>query len=376
MRRFWLIPVILIPFAAMLAVQYRSLRSLEQTTASAERNWLRSSTDDVVRDVERYYRTSSKAALTLTPVALECSDAAYWWFRSHSVEGAKTYFAIRFDENAPWYVFDGNTRMPKVLPPNEEQAIKLAIVSWLVLHKMQTIVPAPSLAVEERDPENRIIVRPIINDALHVAGVAGVVLDQRVTQQKVLPGLALKTVGRRFSRIDDADFRFGDPDPSQFATESLRFVFTDWRFGLRDRAGRPEDIAALDFRINALWSLGVAIVLFAAIALAGRAAAREMRLSQMKSDFVSNVSHELRTPLSSIRVFGEYMRLGRVTTGEKITEYGEYIETESRRLTQLINNILDFSKIESAEKKYHFAEADLGGVVAETVAAFEMPLRE
>ncbi len=120
----------------------------------------------------------------------------------------------------------------------------------------------------------------------------------------------------------------------------------------------------------------MAIVLFAAIALAGRAAAREMRLSQMKSDFVSNVSHELRTPLSSIRVFGEYMRLGRVTAGEKITEYGEYIETESRRLTQLINNILDFSKIESAEKKYHFAGADLGSVVADTVAAFEMPLRE
>ena len=376
MRRYWLIPIILIPFAAMLAVQYRSLRSLEETTASAERNWLRSSTDDVARDIESYYRTSAKTALNLTPVATECSDAAFWWFRSHTIDGAKTYFAIRFDESAPWFVFDGATRLPKVLPPNEEQAIKLAIVSWLVLHKMQTIVPTPSLAVEERDPENRVIVRPIINDALHVAGVAGVVLDQRAAQQKVLPALAIKTIGRRFSRIGDAEVRFGDPDPSQFATESLRFVFTDWRVGLRDKVGRPEDIAAVDFRINALWSLGVAIVLFGAIALAGRAAAREMRLSQMKSDFVSNVSHELRTPLSSIRVFGEYMRLGRVTAADKIREYGEYIETESRRLTQLINNILDFSKIESAEKKYHFAGADLGCVVADTVAAFEMPLRE
>ena len=376
MRRYWLIPVILIPFAGMLVVQYRSLRSLEMTTVSAERAWLRSSIDDVVRDEENYYRTSAKQALSLTPVAIECSDAAFWWFRSHTVEGAKTYFALRFDDGAPWYVFDGNTRMPKILPPAEEQAIKLSIVSWGVLHKMQTIVPTPSLAVDERDPDNRVIVRPVINDALHVAGVAGVILDPRAAQEKVLPAVALKTIGRRFSRVGDADLRFGDPDPNEFATEPLRFIFTDWRVGLRDRLGRPEDIAAIDFRINALWSLGVAIVLFGAIALAGRAAAREMRLSQMKSDFVSNVSHELRTPLSSIRVFGEYMRLGRVTTGEKIREYGEYIETESRRLTQLINNILDFSKIESAEKKYHFAPSDLGGLVADTVAAFEMPLRE
>src|SRR5438105_3912058 len=91
------------------------------------------------------------------------------------------------------------------------------------------------------------------------------------------------------------------------------------------------------------------------IVLALRTASREMRLSQMKADFVSNVSHELRTPLASIRVFGEFMKLGRVTEQLKIREYGEHIETESRRLTQLINNILDFSKIESGRKTSDFA---------------------
>jgi signal transduction histidine kinase len=70
------------------------------------------------------------------------------------------------------------------------------------------------------------------------------------------------------------------------------------------------------------------------------------------------------------------MRLGRVEKAEKVREYGEYIETESRRLTQLINNILDFSKIESAEKKYKFCETDVVDLVATTVSAFAMPLRE
>ena len=101
---------------------------------------------------------------------------------------------------------------------------------------------------------------------------------------------------------------------------------------------------------------------------------REMKLSAMKNEFVSNVSHELRTPLSSIRVFGEFMRRGRVEEQEKVREYGAYIETESRRLTQLINNILDFSRIESGRKVYTFDSADIEDILAGTLATFTVRL--
>jgi two-component system phosphate regulon sensor histidine kinase PhoR len=107
-----------------------------------------------------------------------------------------------------------------------------------------------------------------------------------------------------------------------------------------------------------------------------RAAAREMRLSQMKSDFVSNVSHELRTPLASIRVFGELLRLGRAESAEKVREYGELIETESRRLTQLIDNILDLARIESGRKTYELAAGDLERLVAEVLRTFRPRLAQ
>jgi hypothetical protein len=68
------------------------------------------------------------------------------------------------------------------------------------------------------------------------------------------------------------------------------------------------------------------------------------------------------TPLASIRVFGEHMRLGRVTRPEKILEYGEYI--------------LDFSRIESSEKQYKFCATDIVDLVAHTVSGFLIPLRE
>jgi signal transduction histidine kinase len=70
------------------------------------------------------------------------------------------------------------------------------------------------------------------------------------------------------------------------------------------------------------------------------------------------------------------MRRGRVEDFEKVREYGSYIETESRRLTQLINNILDFSRIESGRKVYTFEDADLEEILAGTLATFTVRLRD
>src|SRR5262249_17834871 len=159
-------------------------------------------------------------------------------------------------------------------------------------------------------------------------------------------------------------------------THPLSFVFTNWRVGVRDTCATPEQFGAIAFKNNMMIGGGVMIVLFGAIGMAIQSASRQMKLSQMKSDFVSNVSHELRTPLASIRVFGEYLRLGRVSSEDKIREYGEYIEAGSRRLTQLINNILDFSKIESPEKKNKMAETDLNELVRQTDCGFAVPLHE
>jgi two-component system phosphate regulon sensor histidine kinase PhoR len=116
--------------------------------------------------------------------------------------------------------------------------------------------------------------------------------------------------------------------------------------------------------------------LLTVVLLTLRTARREMKLSQMKSDFVSNVSHELRTPLSSIRVFGEFLKLGWIKEGEQIQQCGEYIEAESRRLTHIIDNILDFSRIESMERTYRFEEVDSEEMIAETLKILEVQLKQ
>jgi signal transduction histidine kinase len=87
--------------------------------------------------------------------------------------------------------------------------------------------------------------------------------------------------------------------------------------------------------------------------------------------------------VASIRAFGELLARGRAEGG-KAREYGERIETESRRLTTLIQDILDFSRLESGKRSLRLTAADAGEVVAAMVEAararveqkgFELELR-
>ncbi|HMA20613.1 MAG TPA: HAMP domain-containing sensor histidine kinase, partial [Gemmatimonadaceae bacterium] len=377
----WLVPVVVIPLGALLVVQYQFLRTLESKTVSAERSWLRDSAEVVAGDIDQYYRTSALKALSLDRSCLCDSRAMGEHFRGVSVNGARTFFVVHFDEMHAKYDYFSPDGYSKSLPEDEEQAVKLATVQWHVAHKMKQAIPHPPLSVDERDHRHRIIMRPVVDKWEHVHGVAGVILDEGLTRAAMM-NLGAQSIATRYK--DDAcalrvqvgeslpKIRSGHAIPAQ----PLSFIFTNWRLRIRDLGATPEQLGALAFKHNMMVGGGVMIVLFGAIGLAIQAASRQMKLSQMKSDFVSNVSHELRTPLASIRVFGEYMRLGRVTTEEKVREYGEYIEAESRRLTQLINNILDFSKIESAEKKYKFHDTDIVELVHDTVCAFAMPLRD
>jgi signal transduction histidine kinase len=375
----WLLPVVIIPLGALLVFQVRFLRAVQEKTVNAERNWQRNSLELVTSELESRFRTSSEKALLLTENQIADVTNIGRHFGKQHVIGARTFFSMRFKHDmydAGFFDAKGEEKHPTHA---EADAVKMATVSWHVAHKWNRVAQ-PALYVDERDPQNRIILRPVVDASWHVVGVTGVILDEKLSKA------AMQTIGTKVLKARHPPTkavalrvaeRFPRPNGGRdYITQPLGFVFTNWRAGVRDLCTTPEELAATNFRNNVMWTGGAFVVLLGAIGLSVGAVARQMRLSQMKSDFVSNVSHELRTPLSSIRVFGEYMRLGRVEKPEKIREYGEYIEAESRRLTQLINNILDFSKIESAEKKYHFCSTDLAQLVEQTVTAFAMPLRE
>ena len=103
---------------------------------------------------------------------------------------------------------------------------------------------------------------------------------------------------------------------------------------------------------------------------------REMRVAQMRSQFVSSVSHELKTPLTAIRMFAETLRMGRSNDVQTQDEYLETIINESERLTRLLNNVLDFSKMERGERTYDLQPASLSDVVQAAARTMRYPLSQ
>jgi signal transduction histidine kinase len=108
--------------------------------------------------------------------------------------------------------------------------------------------------------------------------------------------------------------------------------------------GRARPQRALMAMLAGVLALGVFFVV--------RAAAREVKLAELRSNFVSSVSHDLKTPLALIQLFAETLELGRMKNADRMQEYYRIINSEARKLTRLINNLLDFSKIEAGLRTY------------------------
>lgn len=121
---------------------------------------------------------------------------------------------------------------------------------------------------------------------------------------------------------------------------------------------------------------GSVIGLSAVAALVGfiaarRAFRRQLRLNELKSNFVSSVSHELRAPIASVRLMAESLERDKVAEASKRHEYFRFIVQECRRLSALIENVLDFSRIEQGRKQYELEPTDLTALAQQTVRLME-----
>nr|QCI08188.1 Drug sensory protein A [Pterothamnion crispum] len=74
----------------------------------------------------------------------------------------------------------------------------------------------------------------------------------------------------------------------------------------------------------------------------------EIELNQAKNQFISNISHELRTPLCNIGSFLETLLDYSDSLNEKQKiQFLKIANTETQRLSTLVNDILDLSRLES-----------------------------
>jgi len=73
---------------------------------------------------------------------------------------------------------------------------------------------------------------------------------------------------------------------------------------------------------------------------------KEVRVSQMQSNFVDSVTHELKSPIASLRAYLETMQM-RPLSDEQRGEFYSVMEAELTRLNRLISHLLEVGRLDA-----------------------------
>ena len=72
---------------------------------------------------------------------------------------------------------------------------------------------------------------------------------------------------------------------------------------------------------------------------------RERRVEAIRRDFVANVSHELKTPVGALNLLAEAVQEA-ADDPEAVTRFAGRMQTESHRLTRLVQQIIELSRLQ------------------------------
>jgi two-component system phosphate regulon sensor histidine kinase PhoR len=181
-----------------------------------------------------------------------------------------------------------------------------------------------------------------------------------------------------------AAYRDGEQEPFYSTNKQINsgkvsnkkpfWLMKGYKMGIELKNLTISDLARDRMRRN-LFLIGLMdLLLIFGAGLIFRNISKQVELSQLKSDFVSNVSHEIRTPLALISMYIETLEMGRIKDKTKINEYYSVILHETARLSGIVNRILSFSQIDNKKRKYFFNSTLLNDVVESTALTFRYTL--
>jgi signal transduction histidine kinase len=400
-----------IPVAVLFYFQFKSLDDIEETSAVVLRQLSRDTADSVTREIEEALKRPHIDLLLrpgqqarLNPPDFGWLDTVFGegmaanefieelWFWSEAAEGYENKFLVFDRASLQTQPSSGDQRFHES-PTRLSQIVPLA-------HKLgaerRAIVAFP-LVVDGRDKYVQLQLGFQEPGRERVRRLLGFMVDREELRNVYFPAL----IKRRLAHVQQpigfpplevylTDGRghpvtvSGQP-PEQTTVDERTFplVFFDRElleyaapyeqsretWGVRTSYGAhtiPEIVTA-STRPQLALMIVLVLIMAGGVFFVASAAAREVRVAELKSNFVASVSHDLKTPLALIQLFAETLELGRVRNTERAQEYYRIINMEARKLTRLIENILDFSRMEAGLRPYRTAPADIGLVARQVL---------
>jgi signal transduction histidine kinase len=119
------------------------------------------------------------------------------------------------------------------------------------------------------------------------------------------------------------------------------------------------------------------ILLFACVGLAFlfvyQSFRKQLRLTEIKNDFIRNMTHELKTPISTVSVAIEAMQnFDALADPARTREYLAIAQLELNRLTLLVDKVLRMSLFEQGDPELKTESIDLCALVEEVLIAMKL----
>ena len=191
----------------------------------------------------------------------------------------------------------------------------------------------------------------------------------------VPPSRLATTSTGRFSIVVQDQTRAGI-ESATTRSMNVQYASGAWQIALQHPAGSLEAAVSRARVRNLSLSFGVLAVLTAGVFLISINAQRAQRLAAQQMDFVATVSHELRTPLAVIRSAAQNLSAGVVHEPAQAKRYGDLIDAEGRRLTDMVEQVLTYAGLSDASRPRTTAPTDIVWLVNDVVASCDSLIRE
>jgi len=122
-----------------------------------------------------------------------------------------------------------------------------------------------------------------------------------------------------------------------------------WLLYVRNEAGSVDTLVARGRWRNHAVSGALFALLLATAWVLIRFTRKAQQLAELQMNFVAGVSHELRTPLAVIGTAAYNLRGKLAHNPDQVTKYGALIESESRKLSAMVEQILQFAALRSGK---------------------------
>ncbi len=90
------------------------------------------------------------------------------------------------------------------------------------------------------------------------------------------------------------------------------------------------------------------------------------RIDAVRRDFVANVSHELKTPIGALGLLSEAI-LGAKNQPEEVVRFATKMQSEAKRLAELVQEIIDLSRLQSSDPLQRAFPVEIEDVIREAV---------